>query len=303
MSQTSHLTMGPILFHWAEDVWRDFYFCLADEAPVDTVYIGEVVCSKRAPFHVPAYAAVARRLRSAGKTVVFSTLAEVTVALDRRTVKDVCAMKEDFEVEANDASALWHLSSHPHRVGPFVNVYNEDTLDVLADRGARHFCLSPELPGPALGVLAQKAAARSVGVEVQIYGRIPLALSARCYHARAVDRVKDNCRFACEKDPDGMALRTLDGTPFLTVNGIQTLSHDCLNLAHEIEDLRAAGLSCFRLSPHAHDMTSVARLFRALLDGEKSPEDVTKTLAESGLPAPFSNGFYHKTEGYRWNVA
>ncbi|HRC27735.1 MAG TPA: U32 family peptidase, partial [Alphaproteobacteria bacterium] len=39
MSKTSHLTMGPILFHWAEDIWRDFYFRLADEAPIDTVYI------------------------------------------------------------------------------------------------------------------------------------------------------------------------------------------------------------------------------------------------------------------------
>ncbi len=299
----TYLTMGPILFHWSEDVWRDFYFRLADETPVDTVYIGEVVCSKRAPFHAPLYDTVAQRLQSAGKTVVFSTLAEVTIALDRRIVKDVCAMRNEFPIEANDASALWHLSGHPHRIGPFVNVYNEDTLDVLADKGATHFCLSPELPGAAIGVMAQKAAARNVSLEVQVYGRVPLALSARCYHARAHDRVKDNCRFACEKDPDGMELKTLCGKPFLTVNGIQTLSHDCLNLASEMNEMRAAGISHFRISPHAHDIVSVAGLFRDLLDGRKGSAEVTAALAETGLSAPFSNGFYHKTEGFRWNAA
>lgn len=299
----THLTMGPILFHWSQDVWQDFYFRLADETSIDTVYIGEVVCSKRAPFHAPLYDTVAQRLRSAGKTVVFSTLAEVTIALDRRIVKDVCAMKDAFEIEANDASALWYLSGHPHRVGPFVNVYNEDTLNVLADKGATHVCLSPELPGTALDVMGKQAATKGVSLEVQVYGRIPLALSARCYHARAVDRVKDNCRFACEKDPDGMELKTLCGKPFLTVNGIQTLSHDCLNLAAEMDQMRTAGISHFRISPHAHDMVSVAGLFRDLLDGRKDSADVTAALAEAGLSAPFSNGFYHKTEGFRWNAA
>lgn len=44
------LTIGPIQFHWPASVWRDFYFRMADEAPVEKVYIGEVICSKRAPF-------------------------------------------------------------------------------------------------------------------------------------------------------------------------------------------------------------------------------------------------------------
>ena len=47
---TAELTLGPILFHWPADKKRDFYFQIADESPVDTVYIGEVICSKRSPF-------------------------------------------------------------------------------------------------------------------------------------------------------------------------------------------------------------------------------------------------------------
>ena len=45
----SELTLGPVLFNWQPEAWRDFYFRIADEAPVTAVYLGEVVCFKRAP--------------------------------------------------------------------------------------------------------------------------------------------------------------------------------------------------------------------------------------------------------------
>ena len=48
---TAKLTLGPIPFHWEADRKLDFYARIADEAPVDTVYLGEVVCSKRSPFY------------------------------------------------------------------------------------------------------------------------------------------------------------------------------------------------------------------------------------------------------------
>ena len=47
VSSTAKLSMGPLLFNWDADKIRDFYYEIADEAPVDTVYVGEVVCSKR----------------------------------------------------------------------------------------------------------------------------------------------------------------------------------------------------------------------------------------------------------------
>jgi hypothetical protein len=54
--------------------WRDFYFRIADEAPVDAVYFGEVVCSKRAPLTEAHLQDAAERLRAADKQVVLSTL-------------------------------------------------------------------------------------------------------------------------------------------------------------------------------------------------------------------------------------
>lgn len=294
------LTMGPILFHWDADTRRDFWFRVADEAPVDTVYLGEVVCAKRSPFIDPYYDEIAGRLERAGKRVVFSTLAEIMTRQERSATRSLVA-GERTDIEANDAAALYHLRGRPHRVGPFVNVYNEDTLSGLAARGAEHFTLPVELPAAALGVLGRAAADLGVGLEAQVYGRAPLALSARCYHARAHGRVKDNCQFVCGNDPDGMELATLDGEPFLVVNGIQTLSRACINLVHELPALADAGINAFRLSPHSHDMVAVARVFRDVVDGELSAAEAEARLGETGFDAPFANGFYHGLEGWQFS--
>jgi collagenase-like PrtC family protease len=228
MSMSAELTLGPVLFNWPAQRWRDFYFRIADEAPVGTVYLGEAVCAKRAALFEHELAAVAERLKAAGKTVVFSTLSEVIQKLDRRLVERVCA--SEALVEANDPSALFFLRGRPHHIGPFMNVYNEETLAILVQKSARNVCLPAEMPGSAIRALCERTKSLGVSVEVLVFGRLPLALSARCYHARAHDRSKDTCQFVCENDPDGMVLKTLEGQPFLAVNGIQTLSHDYLNL-------------------------------------------------------------------------
>lgn len=293
------LTIGPLLFHWPADKWQDFYFRVADEALVDTVYLGEVVCAKRTPFYEPLYADTAERLRKGGKKVVFSTLGEVALKLDRRTVAGLCAL-DDALIEANDASALWHLSGKPHTVGQMMNVYNEDTLRFLAKNGAQHVCLPAELPKSALETLGATARDLGITLEVQVYGRIPLALSARCYHARAHNRTKDSCQFVCGEDPEGMNIYTLDKKPFLAVNGIQTLSHNCLNLIQEMTALRRMNISTFRLSPHNHDMVKVAQIFRNVLDGTTPTAQAVALLKENGLDVPFCNGFFHKKNGYEW---
>jgi O2-independent ubiquinone biosynthesis protein UbiV len=297
--EKARLTLGPILFHWPAARKRDFYFRIADETPVDTVYLGEVVCSKRTPYFERHYDEVAARLRGAGKTVVFSTLAEVVHKRDRDIVRDICA-RADAMVEANDATALWHLCGRPYAVGPYMNVYNEASLAFLAESGAIHVTLPPELPAPAIAALAHSARASATSLEVQVYGRVPLALSARCYHARAHGRAKSNCRFVCEEDADGLELKTLEGKPFLAVNGVQTLSYACLNLVRELHDLRRMGVSAFRLSPHSGDMLAIARAFRAVLDHQCGAEEGAAMIAENGIPVPFANGFYHQREGYRW---
>ena len=297
----SELTLGPVLFNWEPERWRDFYFRIADEAPVTAVYLGEVVCFKRAPLFDNYFDAVAERLEAAGKTIVRSTLAEVMSKQERQMIEDVCA--GDNMVEANDGSALLRLRGRPHHAGPFINVYNERTLSVLAAGGVRNVCLPPEMPASAIRALCPEAAKLGVSLEVQVFGRIGLALSARCYHARAHGRTKDSCQFICNVDPDGMTLRTLEDKPFLTVNGIQTMSHDYLNLAAELAELQDRGVTRFRLSPHSCDMVAVAAIFRDALDRRIDDKEAAARLDALKIDAPFSNGFYYGKPGHRFSRA
>lgn len=290
------LTLGPVLYNWDAGAWRDFYFRIADEAPVDTVSIGEVVCSKRLPFFVDSMPEVLERLVRGGKEVLLSSLQLVALERERRQTAEL-ARNDDFMVEANDISCLYHLDGRPHALGPFVNVYNEATAALFAARGARRVCLPPELPAASIAAIA--AAAPELDVEVFAFGRVPLAISARCYHARLHKLTKDNCRFVCEKDPDGLAVDTLDGGHFLTMNGVQTLSHTCANLLGEADDLRAMGVRALRLSPQHCDMVAVARLFRDVLDGQLAADAATERLAVIYPGAAFANGFIHGQVGAR----
>ncbi|GIK80343.1 MAG: U32 family peptidase [Pseudorhodoplanes sp.] len=291
------LTLGPVLFNWQPERWRDFYYRIADEAPVGTVYLGEAICSKRGPFFDAHYDTVVERLSGAGKTVAFSTLSEVMLRLDRQMIERVCASPE-LLVEANDVSALFYLRGRPHHIGPFLNVYNEQAALALVRRGARNICLPTEMPAAAVHELCAAVRPHMVTVETQVFGRMSLALSARCYHARAHGRTKDSCQFVCENDPDGLDLKALDGRSFLTINGIQTLSYDYLNLIRQVPDLCAMGVSRLRLSPHTCDMVAVASAFRDVADGRIAPEEGGQRLDALKLPAPFSNGFYFGKPGH-----
>jgi len=295
----TRLTIAPILFHWSAERKLDFYARIADEAPVDVVYLGEVICSKRTPFFERHYDEVAERLTRGGKTVVFSTLAEVMLKRERNMIAGFCDL-EEYELEINDSSPLWHLENKPYRVGSLMNVYNEDTMAYLVTKGATHFTLPAELPQQSVAVLAKHAARLGVTIEVQVFGRVSLALSARCYHARAHGRIKDNCQFVCEQDPDGMALRTLDQQEFLTVNGIQTLSHSYLNLLGELAEMKDIGVTHFRLVPHTQDMVAVAHIFRDALDNKTALGESFEKVSALGIPAPFSNGFWHGKSGHQW---
>ena len=291
------LTLGPVLFHWQPDAWRDFYFRIADEAPIDTVSLGEVVCSKRTPFIAAHLPQVVERLKASGKNVLLSTLALATSERERRMTAELVDAT-DAVIELNDVSGLARLAGRSHAVGPFVNVYNEATAAFFARRGASRICLPPELPAASISAIA--AALPEITIEVFAFGRIPLAISARCYHARLHDRSKDNCQFVCGLDPDGLAVDTLDAEHFLAINGVQTLSHACVNLLGDLPLLTDIGVSACRLSPQSCDMVALSRRFRDVADGRMDAGE-----AASGLPAivpdaPFANGFLHGLPGAEW---
>lgn len=291
----TRLTLGPLLFNWPAEKRRDFYFRIADEAPVDTVCLGEVVCSKRTPFILPDLPEIIERLEASGKEVVHSTLALILSGSEMDEARGL-AEDPDFLIEANDVSTAAMLRGRPHVIGPYVNVYNEGTLDYLVRQGAVRVCLPAELSATAIGVLA---GAKLAEIEVTVFGRAPLAISARCYHARAHGLHKDGCQYVCDRDPDGMTVESMTGQEFLAVNGLQTMSHSYVNLAGEVGSLLKMGVGGLRLSPHDLDMAAIAQVFRDLSENRMEAGAAVERLETLCNNAPFSNGFFHGVEGLR----
>ena len=288
------LTLGPVLFNWRAEKLRDFYFRMADEGDFDSVCVGEVVCSKRTPFFAPYIAQVVERLSAAGKEVVLSSLALIMNEREAEQARALATM-DNVLVEANDIALAAGRAGQAFVAGPLLNIYNEGTLAYLAQLGAVRACLPAELPATIIRTLA---AASPCEIEVQCFGRLPLAISARCYHARSRNLAKDGCQYVCAEDADGMAVETLDDEPFLAVNGTQTMSYHYLDLLAELAQLRQMGVNRFRLWPHDTDMVALGRLFRATADGLMEPADASARLAELCPRAEFANGYFHGREGH-----
>jgi collagenase-like PrtC family protease len=292
----SALTLGPILFNWKAERRRDFYFRIADEAAIDCVYLGEVVCSKREPFFIHDLPDIIERLRAAGKQVALSTLALITTDREMEAIRDCCG--GDVMIEANDVAAIKTLAGAPHIAGPFINVFNEATLDFLVRGGAVRVNTPVELSAASIATLARHS---PVETETMVFGRQPLSISMRCYHARAYGLHKDSCQFVCELDPDGLYADQLDGKRLLTINGTQTMSHGYAALAHELDGLQSAGVTHFRLSPQATDMVKVAEIYRGLLDRRIAPDEALAQLRPLVEPTPFVNGYIRGREGMAWS--
>ncbi len=296
--EKSRLTLGPLLYHWPAEKRRDFYFRIADEADIDEVFLGEVVCSKREPFFEPFLSETAERLRAAGKRVVYSTFALITTPRELDSVRAKNA--PDALIEVNDMAAVQALDGKPFAIGPLINVFNEGALDFLARKGAVRLVTLPELSAESIGILAKAAKARGIEVEVPVFGRQTLSVSMRCYHARSLGLHKDNCQFVCERDPDGLPVGTLSGQDILTINGVQTMSHGYLALLKDLAGLRKMGVGAFRLSPQDTDMVRVAEIYRAALDGKDDPGALLDELREELPSTPFINGYMRGGRGLDW---
>ena len=291
----AQLTLGPLLYHWEAEKRRDFYFKIADEAPVDCVYLGEVVCSKREPYFEDYFYQVADRLRSAGKQVVISTLGLVTSAREMNDIRKHAS--QDAIVEVNDVACLQSLHGKPHVIGPLVNVFNEGAREFVLRHGAFRIVLPVEAPATSIKVLANTPAE----IEVMVFGRETLSIAMRCYHARSHGLTKDSCNYVCGLDPNGLSATTVTGEDLLTISGTSTQSHGYVVLLKELQALRNMGVTHFRVSPQYMDMVAVTSIYRDTLDGKCSPEEAESRLQGISDDIPFVNGFYYAREGLTWN--
>ncbi len=280
------LALGPVHYFWSAARIAAFYDEVAGW-PVDIVYLGETVCSRRRALGGDDWLAIAARLAAAGKQPVISTLALVEAESELGAMRRLCA-NGDYPVEANDMAAVGMLEGHRFVAGPHLNTYNAETLAVLAEVGAVRWVPPVELP---LAVVAELHQARPPGMETEIFacGRLPLAFSARCFTARVLGLGKDECGFRCDEYPGGMALDTQEASPLFVVNGVQVQSALPCNLLAEFPRLAAIGVDVLRVSPLEHGTGELVAAFRAAIEGA----DAAAELAALAPLAPdgWCNGY------------
>lgn len=292
------LALGPLLYYWPRQSTLAFYADMA-EAPVDIVYLGETVCSRRHELRLPDWLDVAETLADAGKEVVLSSQVLVESESDLKTLRRIVANGR-FRVEANDMGAVRLLSAADVKAagwvaGPTLNIFNPATLNLFAGLGATRWAAPPEMSRTQIAAL-RAGLDTPMEVEVFAHGRLPLAYSARCFTARHFNLQKDTCEFRCLQFADGIALNTREGQPFLTLNGIQTQSAQVHTLLPDLPAAVSDGLDILRISPQGQHTGEIIQLFRDTLDGLATPAAALQH-ARPLLPAEPCNGFWHGRPG------
>ena len=268
------LSLGPLHYFWPAERVRAFYSAACDW-PLQLVYLGEVVCSKRRQLRFADWLSLAHALRESGKQVVLSGLSLIESESELSSLKRLVENGE-FMIEANDLSAVQLCRERRLSFvgGPTLNVYSQATLAMLQEDGLQRW-----VPGVEQGeqqIEAIMSALRSEGrprpeLEVQIWGRLPLAWSARCFTARAHDLGKDDCGFRCLDDEQGLPLRTREGEELMRINGIQVQGAEVTDLGPQLPSLRRLGVDWLRVLPHAFELAPVIEHFALALQGSQPP--------------------------------
>lgn len=293
------ISLAPIQYYWPRDQVFAFYEAVAT-SPVDIVYLGETVCSRRHEMRLPDWLAVAELLRHAGKEVLLSTQVLIESSSDLGVMRRIAA-NDRFSVEANDMGAVNCASGRSFVAGPHLNIYSAPSLAILGRMGATRWVAPFEISAASLAAILPERPA-GMETEVFVYGRMPLAFSARCFTARQRNLPKDDCRFSCLAHPDGLVMRTREKQPFLVLNGIQTQSALVYNLVGELVAMRAMQVDVVRLSPQSSHMDEIIALVRAALDGALAPVEAAQRIAPL-MPDAACDGFWHGRPGLERRAA
>ena len=291
------LALGPLLYYWPRETVLGFYEAIA-KTPVDIVYLGEAVCSRRRELRLADWLGIAASLTEAGKEVVLSTQVLIESGSDVTLLHKIAEMsiQGDFMVEANDIGAVHCLEGKvPFVAGPHLNIYNLPTLQWMAALGIKRWVIPMEM-GRADLQLLQQGRPEGLQTEVFTYGRMPLAFSARCFTARHYNLPKDDCQFRCIDHADGLQMRTRESEEFLVLNGIQTQSARVCNLLPELSVMRDMGVDVVRISPQSQHTVGIIDSFHSVLTQKIAASDAMRAMAP-WMPEQACNGYWYGKPG------
>ncbi len=289
------ISVAAVPYYWSKEAYYNFYNKVALSS-VDIVYLGETVCSKRRNMKYDDWLEVANILTLAGKEVVLSTLTLIEAESELSYLSKIAQQKK-YLIEANDMSAIEVASQNNNSfvAGCGINIYNNQTMARLISLGMVRWQVPVELGQDDIALMTPFAKKNHVEIEYQVFGRMALAHSARCFTAKHYQLPKDKCQFKCLQDEQGILVKTQEGDSFAQINGIQTQSAKLSQLLNHCDDLRERGIDILKIVPiSAEDTLEVINQLTGILKGPNENKFDAKRLQNQ---YEYCNGYWMQIEG------
>ena len=289
------ISLAAVPYFWSQQDYIAFYQQIALTS-IDIVYLGETVCSKRRSMKFEDWLDIAEHLTQAGKQVVLSTLTLIEANSELKYLSKISKQKE-YLIEANDMAAIEvaSINNNPFVTGTAINVYNNSALSVLQKQGMTRWCVPVELGKQDLEPMIKHCQSIGVELEYQVFGRMPLAYSARCFTAKHHKLPKDDCQLKCLDYEQGIKIKTQEGDSFAQINGIETQSAKVSYLFDRWQELSDAGIDILRIVPvGANDTIQAINELNSLIQKEHAHDNSLKKRYE------YCNGYWLGTEGMKF---